>query len=550
MKLSERYLPLVILVVCALIFLPHLGVLPINIMEARNFITAREMIQDQNWILTTFNGEPRYEKPPLPTWITAISAGIFGLENVAALRLPAVFMAFTLAYFTYLLGLRISHAPRYSLHSVLILVTSFYILWAGRNGQWDIFTHGFMMIAIYQFYRLFTEDQKTWQHAILTGIFLGFSFMSKGPVSLYALFLPFLIAFGWTFRFGRRGSGDRTQRTGPVIIMILITLVVSGWWHLYIYFFDTQAAKAITAKEVNNWNSYNVRPFYYYWNFFIQSGTWAIISVVGLIYPYLKDRVFDKRGYQFTLIWTLGAVILLSLIPEKKPRYLLPVLIPLAMNTGFYLEYIITEFRSAKFKIGEKIPVWLQFGLVGIVGICIPFGGYWYLQDLLDGYWIWFILLSVSLFVVGLGIMRALIRSLIGLAFYLTIVFTCALVLFGLPLSEALSDNPQYKSFSQLRHWQDSTGLTVYEFEEASPEMIWDYGTQLPVLADDNTYLFPHDSAFGVLAYEILEKEVRAHFKDYHVQKIGYFDLSPRGRQQGGHKGRLYRDLYLITKEQ
>src|SRR5688572_3845418 len=181
-KLIKRHPVISICLFTAFMLLPNLKVLDVSIMEARNFITAREMVQDGNWLLTTFNGEPRYEKPPLPTWITAISGVIFGLENVAALRLPAVIMAFALAYFTYLLGLKISHAPRYSIHSVLILVTSFYILWAGRNGQWDIFTHGFMMIAIYHFYRLFTEDQKTWQHAILTGIFLGFSFMSKGPV--------------------------------------------------------------------------------------------------------------------------------------------------------------------------------------------------------------------------------------------------------------------------------------------------------------------------------------------------------------------------------
>src|SRR5690606_29350478 len=109
MKVPERYFTLFTLVVCALIFLPHLGVLPINIMEVRSFITAREMIQDQNWLLTTFTGERRYDIRPLPTWITAISGVIFGLENGAALRLPAVIMAFALAYFTYLLGLKISH---------------------------------------------------------------------------------------------------------------------------------------------------------------------------------------------------------------------------------------------------------------------------------------------------------------------------------------------------------------------------------------------------------------------------------------------------------
>lgn len=58
-----------LLLVIAMLGFSH-GNLPVSIMEARNFITAREMITDGNWLLTTMNGLPRYEKPPLPTWLT------------------------------------------------------------------------------------------------------------------------------------------------------------------------------------------------------------------------------------------------------------------------------------------------------------------------------------------------------------------------------------------------------------------------------------------------------------------------------------------------
>ena len=69
-------------------------------MEARNFVTAREMITDGNWLLTTMNGEARYEKPPLPTWLSAISASLFGI-SAFAMRLPALFMVFLLGLFCY-----------------------------------------------------------------------------------------------------------------------------------------------------------------------------------------------------------------------------------------------------------------------------------------------------------------------------------------------------------------------------------------------------------------------------------------------------------------
>ena len=125
---------------------------------------------------------------------------------------------------------------------------------------------------------------------------------------------------------------------------------------------------ATTTKETANWTSYNIRPFYYYWSFFSQSGIWCIPAFVALLYPYLKDKVFFKKGYQFTLLWTLCSVLLLSIIPEKKSRYLLPVLIPLALNTGFYIEYLFRRFTNMSDK-REIIPVYFNFGLIGLIGL-------------------------------------------------------------------------------------------------------------------------------------------------------------------------------------
>ncbi len=546
MKLPERSYPFLLLVVCVLIFFPHLGTLPVNIMEARNFITAREMLENQHWIMTTLNGEPRYEKPPLPTWMTAVSGALFGLRHTAAMRLPAVLMAMLLAFTGYQFGKKLTSNAWYAMISMLIMVTSFYILWAGRNGQWDIFTHAFMMVAIYQFYLFFTSCKNTYRHALLAGLFFGFSFMSKGPVSWYALFLPFLIAFWWVYRFGKTKDKSSKNRYLPLILFILLTVIVSGWWHLYIYLHDTGTAQEITSEEVANWNSYNLRPLYYYWNFFIQSGIWSIMALVSLMYPYLKNRVFDKKAYTFTLIWTLSAVVLLSLIPEKKPRYLLPVLIPLAMNMGFYMEFL---FRSVYQKMNtiEKLPVWIQFGLIAVVGIAVPFAGYFYFQDQLSGYEVWFVLLSISLSGIGVLIIAALRKWYIQRAFFLTIGFICAITLFGLPLSNTLSDNPEYISMSELQIWQDSSGLPVFEFTEATPELIWAYGKTMPVLNNHGHLKIPNENQFGLLASEETEEKVRSAFANYTIKKVGHYDMNPRSKKQSGHKDRLYRDLYMIA---
>lgn len=547
MNLPEKWhLPFVI-ILCLFIFLPHLGLLPVNIMEARNFITAREMVQDHHWILTTMNGEARYEKPPLPTWITAISAVAIGWNEVAGLRVPAVLMAIVLISSSYFFARKLTDNSIYAIMSAGIMTTSFYILWAGRNGQWDIFTHAFMMACIYQLYQFFTQKDHVYRHALLAGLFFGFSFMSKGPVSMYALLLPFLISYGVVFGFRNRTTDSSLSRALPLLLFLIVSIILSGWWHLYIFLYDTHAAREITEKEVGNWNSYNVRPFYYYWNFFIQSGTWAIAALVSLIYPYLKNRVFDRKAYRFTLIWTLGAVVLLSVIPEKKPRYLMPVLIPLAMNTGFYIEYLFRHFMTTM-SWPEKVPVWVQFGLIGLVGMVVPFAGYGYLGEQLDGYWFWFISLSISLFVSGVLIFQALWRGAMRRVFFLSIGFMCALVLFGLPLSNAITDNPQYKDLSGLPEWESKTGISVYEFREATPELIWTYGQPMPVLYRKGNYNIPDENRFAVLVSQNQQETFKKIFKDYEITRAGHYDLNNRGRDQGGHKDRLFRDFYLITK--
>ena len=63
-KIFEKYPIALLSGVVLLMLLIHLEVPNMTIMEARNFITAREMVQDNHWLLTTMNGEARYQKPP------------------------------------------------------------------------------------------------------------------------------------------------------------------------------------------------------------------------------------------------------------------------------------------------------------------------------------------------------------------------------------------------------------------------------------------------------------------------------------------------------
>lgn len=541
MKIDNNQLMLV-LACCIAIFFVNLGALPVNIMEARNFITAREMLFDDNWLLTTINGEPRYQKPPLPTWLTAISAAIFGIGKVWALRLPSAILSLVLILFSYRLAIKLTSDKTYACISSLIMATSFYIVASARDGQWDIYTHGFMMGCIYALYLFFTKESHTYRNALVAGLFLGLSFLSKGPVSLYALLLPFLFAFGIVYKYKNFRS-----KWGALLLFLVVATVVSAWWHWYTITFDPVAAE-ITKKETTNWVSYEIKPFYYYWSFFTQSGVWTIPAFVGLLYPYLKNRVFNKKAYLFTFLWTVLSVVLLSLIPEKKSRYLLPVLIPLALNTGFYFEYLFRKFKELK-DARQTAPVYFNFSLIACIGIAFPVGGYIFLKEGLQGNWVWFVLLSVVLLVIGILMFRNLFRKNIRKVFYLTIAFIIMVIWFGLPLSSAITNNPDYRPFSELQTWTAKQHLNVYEFSDMTPEIIWDYGKKMKVLRDGDEFSIPNENRFGILVQEENLSVFRETFKNFEIEEIRRYDLNPKGKESRSHKTRLHRDLFIVTKD-
>ncbi len=537
MKLKDNYLLLLILV-CIAIFFVNLDAIYVNIMEARNFATAREMINLDHWIFTTLNNEPRYEKPPLPTWLTALSMLLFGMKSLFALRLPAAIMGTLTVVFIYKLGLKITAQRKFAFVSGLIAATSFYILYSGRDGQWDIHTHAWMIMAIYGLYKIFTQESDRYLNALITGILIGCSFLSKGPVSMYALLLPFLIAYGVVLKYRNFG-----RLWKPILLVLMTAFLVSASWSLYVYFFDTNAVSRITEKETGRWLDYNVRPFWYYWSFVIQSGIWTIPAFVGLLYPYLKNRVFNKPAYKFTLFWTLASVVLLSVIPEKKSRYLLPVLIPLSLNTAFYIEYLFRRFDMMTMK--EKWIVYFNFILIAVIGLIFPIAGFLYFQDQMSNIWPWFIMTSLCLMSIGILMIYFLQKKRFKPVFYLTVWFIISIIFFGLPMARKVEVNPEYSSILKIDSYLEDEAMPVYELRGFTPEIIWEYGRPIEVLWNGENYEIPSARKFLLLATEKQGEDIPEVFAGYKTEKIDKIDMNPVGNT---HKERLYRDLYLITK--
>lgn len=540
LKTLEKYPILLFSLVVLLMLLIHLDVPNITIMEARNFITAREMVIDNNWFLTTMNGEARYEKPPLPTWLSAISGLLFGISNVFALRLPAALMVLFLGTFLYLISLKFTFTKQHSLFNGLIVITSFYVFAIINEAPWDIYTHGFMLAGLYFLFLLFEEKTSLWKNSILSAIFIGLSILSKGPVSLFALFLPFLISYGIVFKFKEINS-----RIFPLLTVFVLSIIIGGWWFLYVRLADPAAFLEIASKESSNWANYNVKPFYYYWSFFTQSGIWAIPALISLLYPYLIKRVEHKKVYKFTFWWVIISVILLSLIPEKKPRYLMPVLIPLALNIGIYMEYLILNFSKLTSK-KETIPVYFNFGLIAVISMALPIALVVLLKSEILSHLLNFILLTISCISIAFFTIKYLKQKQIQNLFYLVILLVVSVLLFGLPISKSLNKNEQFNSISKLHSIESKNNVKTYSVGEITPELLWDYNGILPDIYKNEKLILPNEPIFGLLIMnDDIEKISSQIILNYRFELKETYNLNEGSKM----KDRLIRQFYLVSKK-
>jgi len=532
---------LLLTLVTGILLLAGLGKIEVNIMEARNFTTAREMVQNREYLLTTLNGEPRYQKPPLPTWLTALSGLAFGFDSLFTLRLPVVAITFLLVFAFYFLSIALGLSKKQSFNNALILITSFYIFFGGRDNQWDMYTHAFMVTSIFFLWRLLQQDTHRLGNSIAAGVFFGLSILSKGPISLYALFLPFLISYGIVYRFHLKGKGIY------FLNLIFIGLLVGLWWYAYVRLKDPEYFHAIVGREAANWGSYETKPFYYYWNFFIQSGLWTLPSLTALAYPYLKKRVDNLKAYRFSLLWTLFSVILLSAVPEKKPRYLLPTLIPMALNTGFYIDYLVRMFNK-NLSRAEKLWVYFSFGLLGFIALAYPFALTSILKADILNYLPIAIISSILMLTCAFFIFKGMKSFNFQSTFYSTIALFAVVVVAIIPLSQNLFTNPAYKPASSALNVEANYGVKTYRLNDIAPEIVWDFGKVIPSLhQDDGRIQPPSEKQFGLLVARSDSTIVRSNFPDFEVKKVQTIDMNYRPR----HRDRLIRDYYVLRlKEQ
>lgn len=508
-------------------FVVNSGALEANIMEARNLTTAREMLEKRNWFSPTMNGELRLEKPPLPTWAAAAAMMAFGQERLALLRLPAALAAVLLIFFLLKLTQELTDDETTPFLAAGTAATSFYVFVMARDISWDIFCHAFMLGAIWQIHRGLALADRRLGPFVSAGLLMGLSFLSKGPVAFFSLLVPYLIA-----RAASSGFAPFKAHGRPLLAAAAIALAISAAWPLYVYLSHPELSAHVAQKESAAWLKHNVRPFFHYWSFPVQSGVWTILATAALVFPYARLRIARFGDYKLLAAWVWAGVILLSLFPEKKERYLLPVLLPLAMLTAFYVRSLIQAYREGSATRADTFVLRLDGWLKALTSFALPIVIWWSIRR--NGFapdplvTIAGVLVFWSL---ALVLARAAWRKEPLAVWAGTVVLVASACLLGMgEVPRIATSNPRFRPYHELRHRPDLAGVPFFRSDAVHGkfvEVVWASGREIrvwdprqqPALpVEPPLVLMSPEEPSAVLGPELCER--------YEVEELGLFDAS------------------------
>jgi len=476
------------------------------------------MLQEGNWWNTTMNLEPRLEKPPLPTWLTAISVKYLGdLNSLFILRLPAALIATAMVLFFFGFCRAISTEKYLPFIGGLVMATSLLIIQQGRTNSWDIYTHAFMVGSIWQMVE--GIKRKSWLNILFSLCFMALSILSKGPVSLYALWIPFVIAYS---------IGDKfvllKNHWGKLIVFLLLSLVIGFGWNIYMHIFQTEVSEFVLQKETNSWADRHTRPFYFYLHFPIYIGIWAVLLISTFFYKYAAPRINNYGNYRFVVFWVLLSIFFLSVIPTKKERYLLPAIIPMCLAVTYIIYAIYQRFKANNLTYWDNVVVSVFSCTLHFPALVLPFViGYFY-RDSIDTTTI----LSASL-ISALGILGIVLwkRKKLPLLFGNSIVIVCIFCLGLIPKTAEWFYH--YNSFNSLSEIGGNERLTPFQYytetEDTDPRIVWQIGkpTQ-PIssisLEDSTKYplvLISFSPIENIIATELLEQRTVSDFGLYDI---------------------------------
>ena len=215
--------------IVALLRLLTLGGYPLtDTTEARYGEVARKMAELGNWVTPLYDyGVPFWAKPPLTTWLSAISIQLFGVNEFAA-RLPYFLLALLIAWVVWHWVRRIAgDAGQLAQLTVALMSGTLLYFIASAAVMTDLGLVLGTTLAMRGFWAAFEDGPSRRPREVwLLFVGLGIGMLAKGPVAVVLSALPIGL---WVLLTGNlRPSWQRV----PWVKGTLLALAISAPWYV------------------------------------------------------------------------------------------------------------------------------------------------------------------------------------------------------------------------------------------------------------------------------------------------------------------------------
>lgn len=300
----------------------HLGSDVIGMWDESLFALRAYFLAYTDQYLINFNEiDPTYShpntKPPLFTWIQAISFRLFGYSELS-LRMPIALSVVAMIIFLVWFSKKEFNAPTIGYIAALVLVTSrgFMDLHIARTGDHDAVLAFEFLLVFANFYRAIKYPDKQNRYIWYTAIFLTAAVLTKSVAGLFPLPALFL------FALYKKKLIDilRSWQTWGAVAMFLA--LVLGYY-LYREMHVPGFLKTVWDEEIGGRYSGDAlghhHIYYYYLKRLIE---WRLVPMVFIL-PLSILIFFTKRGKDFRdlgILFLIGAISLLTIISISKTK--------------------------------------------------------------------------------------------------------------------------------------------------------------------------------------------------------------------------------------
>ena len=302
--------------------------------EAYYAEASREMVESGDWLTPRFNDEHRWEKPVLYYWLTAATYLVTGPTELAA-RFWSALAGVGLALLAWGIARHVTGRFDVAWLAGSIIATSFGYFAMARAALPDLPLTFCITLGLWATLRAVdaagTRTALQWWG--LAGVGAGSGFLMKGPI---AIVVPGLVLAPILWRERRRLRLDARG----IAVAALTAAVIGLPWYVAMWlehgnaylrsFFVADNFERFATERFND-----ARPFWFYvpvllgglmpWSVFLVAFT--ADALAGARRRTLRLSDTDWR----LLLWAVMPLVFFTLSVGKQPRYILPVLPPLAV---------------------------------------------------------------------------------------------------------------------------------------------------------------------------------------------------------------------------